>query len=277
MKLALSMWSVHRIARRQAWSAADFLSFCRKEGIGRVELLDVFWKNAKDELPEVADYARRHGIETVSYAVGNDFAHSGPEERKQALRQILDAFPVAEELGTRTIRVFSGSLKEGVARETALEWIVDGLGKAALEAERRGIALCLENHGMLAGTGRQVLDILNRVGSPALRSTFDTGNFLLVGEDPLDALETLLPYVGHVHVKDFAEAADGPYLALDGKTFQGTAAGSGLVRLDAIVDRLRQSGYAGAYVLEYEGPGDEAAGIRASYAYFEGLLRTRKG
>lgn len=273
MKLALSMWSVHRIARQQSWSALDFLSFCRKEGIDRVELLNVFWKNVKEELPEVAEYAKRHGIRIVSYAVGNDFVQSDPAARNEALRQITDAFPVARTLGTGTIRVFSGNLKDGFTFDSALAYIVGGLGEAAAEAERQGLTLCLENHGMLAGTGKQVLDIIERVGSEALRSTFDTGNFLLVGENPLDALDVLLPYVGHVHIKDFYEAPDGPYRSLEGKTFQGIEAGSGLVDLDVIVNRLNGAGYAGAYVLEYEGPGDEAAGIRASYEYFGTLSR----
>lgn len=271
MKLSLSMWSMHRTVRAQGWTALDFLSFCREEGIDQVELLDVFWKNAAEELPFIVSFAKENGIRIASYAVANDFVKADPAEREAALNTILNAFPIAKALGTSTIRVFSGNLSEGFTFESALAHIVEGLGLASALAERQGLTLCLENHGQLAGTGAQVLEILNRVGSPALKSTFDTGNFLLVEEDPLRALDVLLPHVGHVHVKDFKEDPQGRYRSLAGKTFEGTPAGGGLVRMDTIVQRLREAGYDGEYVLEYEGTGDEAAGIRASFDYFKSI------
>jgi len=272
MKLALSMWSMHRTVRSEGWSVLDFLDFCRREGIDCVELLDVFWRNLDEELPQAAEFARNHRIRIVSYAVANDFVKADPAEREAALRQITDAIPIALALGTRTIRVFSGNLGEGFTFDSALGFIIEGLSEAAAAAAAKGITLCLENHGKLAGTGRQVQDILERVGSPALKSTFDTGNFLLVDEDPLRALDVLLPRVGHVHVKDFAEDPAGRYVSLGGRKFEGAAAGKGQVQLDTMVRRLREAGYAGEYVLEYEGIGDEAAGIRASFAYFQTLI-----
>lgn len=271
MKLSLSMWSMHRTVRAQGWTALDFLSFCRAEGIGQVELLDVFWKDVEQELPQVVGFAKENGIRIASYAVANDFVKADEREREAALNTILNAFPVAKALGTKTIRVFSGNLSEGFTFDSALAHIVAGLGAASALAERQGLTLCLENHGQLAGTGAQVLEILNRVDSPALKSTFDTGNFLLVEEDPLRALDALLPRIGHVHVKDFKEDPQGRYQSLAGKRFEGTPAGGGLVRLETIVGRLREAGYEGEYVLEYEGTGDEAAGIRASFEYFKSI------
>ena len=272
MKLALSMWSMHRTVRKEGWTALDFLEHCRREGIDRVELLNVFWRDIDAELPRVVEFARTNGIRVGSYAVANDFVHGDPAEREAALRQITDAIPVALTLGTRTIRVFSGNLGEGFTFESALGFIIDGLREAAAAAAAQGMTLCLENHGKLAGTGEQVRHILERVGSPALKSTFDTGNFLLVDEDPLDSLDVLLPQVAHVHVKDFAEDPEGRYVSLAGAKFEGVEAGKGLVRLDTIVERLQAGGYGGEFVLEYEGTGDEAEGIRASYAYFQTLI-----
>lgn len=273
MELALSMWSLHRTARAEGWTALDFLDYCRREGVRRVELLDVFWRDVETELPQVVEFARTHRIRVASYAVANDLVKADPAERYAALRQITDAIPIALALDTRTIRVFSGNLSEGFTFDSALGFIVEGLREAAATAAAEGVTLCLENHGKLAGTGSQVLDILERVGSPALKSTFDTGNFLLVDEEPLQALDILISRVGHVHIKDFAEDPAGRYVSLGGSKFEGTAAGQGQVRLDAIVRRLGESGYSGEYVLEYEGTGNEAEGVRASYAYFHSLVQ----
>lgn len=274
MKLSLSMWSLHRTVRASGWTVMDFLSFCRKEGIDSVELLNVFWKNQDRELDEVVRYCRENGIRVASYAVGNDFVSESEERRSAALREITDAFSVAKALGTSLVRVFSGSLHPGIDYGQALGWIVSGLSEAAKRAEAAGITLALENHGQLAGRGGQVKDILEQVGSKALRSTFDTGNFLLVDEHPSQAIEPLLPYIAHVHVKDFKRHPEGRYTSLGGQTFEGTVAGEGDTHLASLIERLEASGYAGAYVLEYEGTGDEAEGVRGSYAFVDEYNRT---
>lgn len=271
MELSLSMWSLHRTVREKGWTVADFLGFCEEEGIKSVELLNVFWKNQEQELPLVLEQLKTAGIRVSSYAVANDFAKEQPEERSAALKEITDAFPVAKALGTPVIRVFSGNLTDSVTYEKALDWIVEGLSAAAAQAEREGLVLCLENHGKLAGSGDQVKTIIERVGSPALRSTFDTGNFLLVDVRPLDALEVLLPYVAHVHFKDFGAAPEGRYRSLNGTAYEGTVLGEGEVPLPDIVGILARHGYQGAYVLEYEGLGSEAEGVRGCYSFFRTL------
>jgi hydroxypyruvate isomerase len=271
MELSLSMWSVHRTVREKGWTVLDFLAFCKEEGINRVELLNVFWKDAAKELPAVLEELKAKGIKASSYAVANDFAKDNPEERAAALKEITDAIPVAKALGVKVIRVFSGNLTEHVTYDAALDWIIEGLSEAAAQAKKEGLTLCLENHGKLAGSGVQVKTILERVGSPALRSTFDTGNFLLVDEEPLKALDVLLTDVAHVHFKDFVQTPEGRYKSLAGKAYEGVNLGLGDVDLKTIVSRLSAQGYQGEFVLEYEGLGSEAEGIRKSYEYFNTL------
>ncbi|PYI57598.1 sugar phosphate isomerase/epimerase family protein [Paenibacillus flagellatus] len=269
MELSLSMYSMHRTVREKGWSAADWLRFCKTEGWLRVELLAHFWKDVDAELDETADTARENGIEVVSYAVSNNLVSLNPEEREAGLRKITDDIPVARRLGTNVMRVFSGNLADGIEYRDALRWIVDGLKRAADEAGQAGVTLCLENHGKLAGRGEQVKEIIDRVGSPALRSTFDTGNFLLVDERPTEAAKALLPLVGHVHFKDFQEREGGRYKSLSGRVYEGVPAGEGDADLPAVLRLLADSGYRGRLVLEYEGLGSDVEGIRRSYANFE--------
>lgn len=268
MELSLSMWSVHRTVREKGWTVLDFLSYCKEEGYRQVELLDVFWKDVEKELPQVIAFAAEHGIRVSSYAVGNDLAKPSEEERVKELQVITNGFPIAKALGTSAIRVFSGNLSGSASFEEALDWIVAGLATTAKKAEAEGLVLCLENHGKLAGSGRQVQMIIDRVGSASLRSTFDTGNFLLVDEDPSAALDILMPHIAHVHLKDFIQRDDGRYKSLGGKAFEGADLGLGDVEVKSILERLASYGYQGAIVLEYEGVGNEAEGIRASFDYF---------
>ena len=77
--------------------------------------------------------------------------------------------------------------------------------KCAEVAEKAQVYLAIENHGLLAGTSAQVVEILKEVNSPYVKSTFDTGNFLLVHEKPTEAFNQLKNDIVHVHFKDFRE------------------------------------------------------------------------
>jgi sugar phosphate isomerase/epimerase len=52
------------------------------------------------------------------------------------------------------------------------------------------------------GRCRALLKICAQVG-PRLLLTYDVGNWLLVGEDPLETLDTVFERVVHVHLKDW--------------------------------------------------------------------------
>ncbi|MCL6632156.1 MAG: sugar phosphate isomerase/epimerase [Alicyclobacillus herbarius] len=265
MKLCVSMWSMHRKFYDHGWSVLDFLRFCANHGIDCVELLDVFWRDIKQELPAVKQFLAEHSIQVGAYAVTNDFVHEDAKDREQALGAVLAGLPVAQELDTRVIRVFAGDAKPDIDFTAGFQYIVDGLRAAAEAAKERGLTLALENHGRLAGRGEQVEQILDAVGSRSLGAAFDTGNFILVGQSSLAALDTLLPRVVHVHAKDFRPVVgDEGYPAIDGTRYQSVVCGEGLIPLSDIVSRLQQSGYAGSVSIEYEGGRDEEAGVIAS-------------
>ena len=211
------------------------------------------------------------------YSIGNDFFQP---ERSAWEKQLADAksgVEVADRLGVRTLRVFSGNAKPGYAFEDGLAWIVEGLAALAAYAERYKVTLALENHGLMAGRSDQVRQVIDAVGSPALRANIDTGNFLLVGQNPTDAARDLAPLAALVHLKDFRRARPDEtahiYKALDGTPFTGAVVGQGQVDLPAIVALLDAAGYDGWLSLEYEGGDDPlTVGVPQSLQAAQGLL-----
>ena len=124
-------------------------------------------------------------------------------------------------------------------------------------AEQKGITMVLENHGLLAGKSSQVKKILERVGSKALKSNADIGNFLLVNENSLDAVRNLNDKIGFLHLKDFKKVDDKHgYAAIDGSIYQGVVLGKGDVPVSEIINFLKNHGYEGYLSIEYEGMGD---------------------
>jgi len=279
MKLALSMWSVHQYWYDGAWSALDFVEFAATTKAQGVELLSIFWKDREKELPLVKERLAALGLKTACYAACNNFVSGDAGERESQLRDVTESVDAAAELGASVVRVFSGDLPRdaSLSFEQGMAYVVEGLRASARYAETKGIVLCLENHGLFAGKSEQVRQVLREVGSPALKSTFDTGNFLLVDQSPTEALEELIDDVGHVHVKDLArvgaDVSAGVLSSLGGRRYQGKIAGQGEVDLASLVRTLRGSGYDGWYTVEFEGVEEQRYGSERALNYVSELLR----
>ena len=261
MNVAVSMWSLVSYAQAGRIDTLGFVRYAAELGVQGVELLDVFWQDQERELSQVRTELQRVGIEVSAYAIGNDLVEPDTAERGRQVQSIRDGVDVARELGTSRLRVFSGNEKPDVQTEDGHRWIIDGLGKGAAYAAERGVTLVLENHGLFAGRADQVRRVIEEVGSPALRANLDTGNFLLVNQDPVAAVRELAPWAAYVHLKDFRKVRDGEqvqesYAGLDGSRYVGTVIGAGEVDLRGVLGALRETGYDGWLSIEYEGTGD---------------------
>ena len=217
------------------------------------------------------------GLEIAVYAASNNFVRPDSNVRRQEVADLNRNVDIALELGVDTMRVFSGDARDGVTLEQGMAWILDGLATCAAYAETRGVTLALENHGRFAGRSDQVRGIIEQVNSPALRANFDTGNFLLVGQDPLAAAHELAPLVVLVHLKDMrvagADETGHRFELADGTVLTGSAIGDGLVDLPAVLAVLREAGYDGWLSLEFEGSEDPiSVGVPRSMDYARGLL-----
>src|SRR5919204_379415 len=142
--------------------------------------------------------------------------------------------------------------------------LADALRTCLPLARRLGVVLTIPDVGIaaeLSGTSEHLREICAAVG-PELRVTYDVGNFLLAGEEPLPALERLADRIAHVHLKDWRvfparpPPPPGSYAGLDGRHYLGLALGEGVLDLPSVVRRLAELGYRGCLSIEYEGTDD---------------------
>jgi sugar phosphate isomerase/epimerase len=271
MKLSVSAWCLQEQLFRGAITIYDVINLCHKNDIPSIELLDCFIK--EEDIEEINRLLKKLDIRVSSYSVSNDFALMDSPERKEQLQYIIRSMDRALELGTGIMRVFSGNLKDGISIEAAEDWIVECFLEVVPFAEEKGITMVLENHGPLAGKSDQVKRILDRVGSSALKSNADIGNFLLVNENSLDAVKNLGNRIGFVHLKDLkkVEEEEG-YAAIDGSIYQGVVLGKGDVPVSNIINYLKENNYSGYLSIEYEGPGNPIRGTEECIRYLCGLL-----
>ena len=277
MKLSLSMYSLVAAVHAERMDLMGFVDYAAAQGVAGVELLDIFWTDAEREIPLVKARIADAGMEAAVYSISNDFIQPAASDRVRELADLRRGVDIALELGVDLLRVFSGSAREGISQEQGMAWILEGLSAGADYAASRGVTLALENHGRFAGRSNQVRDIIEQVGSPALRVNLDTGNFLPVGQDPVEAAQELADWVVLVHLKDLnlAQPGETGHVFTDpaGRLLTGSVVGEGLVDLAGTFKVLEEAGYAGWYSLEYEGSTDAVnVGVPKSLAAARRLL-----
>lgn len=178
------------------------------------------------------------GVSAVASPVGKVDIAEDPSHEVERLRR---AIHVAHTLGTTNIRVFSFFRGEGVPAESIRDDVLTRMRLLAEEAERENVVLLHENEkGIYGDIPERVLDIVESVGSDALRLAWDNANFVQVGVRPYsDGFAMLRYYVDYLQVKD-ALAGSGEVVP----------AGQGDGEMEETLTAFKESGYSGYVSLE---------------------------
>ncbi|MFH8250157.1 sugar phosphate isomerase/epimerase family protein [Microbacterium sp. B2969] len=167
---------------------------------------------------------------------------------------------VAHALETDSIRIFSFFRGPGVAAESTRDAVMVRMRALADEAEREKVTLLHENEKDIYGdTPERVLDLVETVGSPALRVAWDSANFVQVGvARPHDEGYALLrPHLDYLQVKD-ARSATGAVVP----------AGEGDGQVAATIEALVADGYTGFASLEpHLADAHELGGFSGPFAF----------
>jgi sugar phosphate isomerase/epimerase len=151
------------------------------------------------------------------------------------------AIVAAHALDSRYIRIFSFFRATGVDVESIRDEVLLRMRALADLAEKEGVILVHENEKDIYGdVPARVLDLIESVGSDALRVAWDSANFVQVGVQPFtEGYRMLRPHLEYLQVKD-ATAATG----------EVTPAGEGDGQLLETLTALRDDGYVGFASLE---------------------------
>ncbi|GAB3452443.1 sugar phosphate isomerase/epimerase family protein [Kineococcus endophyticus] len=209
-----------------------------------IEVRSAWGTNVADlddaQLGELDRVLRLRGqqVSAVASPVGKVPVEADPDDEVVRLRRIAH---VATVLGTPYVRIFSfftGERKPDEVRDNVLR----RMARLAAVAEETGVVLLHENEkGIYGDTPERVLDLVESVGSPALKVAWDSANFVQVGvQRPHDEGFALLrPHLEYLQVKD-ARAADGSVVP----------AGEGDGQVEATVSALAADGFTGFASLE---------------------------
>ena len=220
------------------------LSVLQALGARHIEVRSAWGTNivelADEQLDRLAALVagREMGVSAIASPVGKVDAFGDPDTELARFRRAVRA---AHRLGSRYIRLFSFYRPPGTTPADIRDAVLGQLRTYATVAEQERVVLLHENEKEIYGdVPERVLDLIEAVGSPALRIAWDNANFVQVGVRPFtDGYARLRPYIEYLQVKD-ALAADGTVVP----------AGEGDGELLATLTALRDDGYAGFASLE---------------------------
>jgi sugar phosphate isomerase/epimerase len=213
-------------------------------GARHVEVRSAWNVNVVDLTPEHLDRLatilaeRDMSVSAIASPIGKvDIAGDDGGE----LVRLGRAVAAAHRLGSRYIRIFSFYRGAGVTVESTRDAVLTRMAAFAALAARNDVVLVHENEKDIYGdVPSRVTDLVESVGSDALRVAWDSANFVQVGVRPFtDGYALLRPYLVYLQVKD-AVAGTGEVVP----------AGEGDGQLAETLVALRDDGYAGYASLE---------------------------
>jgi sugar phosphate isomerase/epimerase len=140
------------------------------------------------------------------------------------------------------------------------------LREIAPAAEELEMLICLENH---ANNNLETIDdyaqIFDAVDSPALGLCVDTGHFDAAAVDLDAVIDTFLPKINHIHVKEAAAIGVERFVPF----------GQGVTDNRHVLDRILNAGYEGYISVEFaqEDKSNLLHDLGVPYALFHGYER----
>ena len=259
MRITVFYDHVREACRQAGKSLREIAGIVTEHGISGVEM---DYQDIRKHGGRLAKQLREAGIPIHCVYCFFDW---GNQPQDKSYRKILRQL---SRYGVEHVLVIPGFVADGQDREVYRECMAVVLQDMCRYAGKKHIHVHMEDFDDKAAvfaTGAEVKWFMDRV--PELTCTFDTGNFLYSDEKAEEVLPLLLERIGYVHCKDRSfEVKEGeePKLTVSGKAMYSAAVGSGVIPMAELVDRIKESGYDGAYAIEHFGSQNQLKDMVAS-------------
>lgn len=254
------------------WTFQDFVNRAADLNVEGVSLESCFFETLDPGyLSAIKSALDEKNMERILAWGHPDGLEAGRNE--EAWKEMNSLIPRAQIMGADIMRIVASSLMfRNEPHGPQIDAIVKMLKESVKLAEDNGVLLAVENH--IDYTSAEIVQILERVGSDALKVNFDTGNTLRMMEDPVAAARLLGPYTVATHTKDLDACRHAR--PEEWHFFSSVPVGTGLIDMPGVVKALKESGYQGVLAVEtdhHKDNQDEIELVEKSVAYLKELLK----
>jgi sugar phosphate isomerase/epimerase len=202
--IGLCSWSLH------PKSPLELLSACQECRIDYIQLAllplvsDASWKNCADSLEDAGIGVLSGMLEAAGedYTTLETIANTGGLRRDEMWHSTIEntkrVADIAADMNMPMVTFHAGFIPQESCGERSK--MLDRLHEMSEEFATRGLVLGLETGQECA---ENVVTVLKELSQPNLGVNFDPANMILYGKgDPIQAMQTLQPWVKQVHIKD---------------------------------------------------------------------------
>jgi sugar phosphate isomerase/epimerase len=234
IRLGFDVYSV----RAFQWKAMQLIDYAAGLKLDTLQISSVGDYESLDpeHLTKVKTYAEAKGLklEGGTGCICPTSTSYNPKS-KDPIAYITEGLRVAHAVGATSMRCFLGSRPDRFANgpiEKHMESTIKVFRAVRSQALDLNVKIALENHnGDLQA--REVKTIIEESGKDFVGSNLDTGNPMILAEDPLVTLDVLGPYVVTTHIRDSVV-----YEHPNGCAFQWVALGDGMIDWKAFLARF---------------------------------------
>lgn len=262
-------------AKKGAMTFEDCIKFAKESGFDGYDMMCFHLEGDGAEAKKILE---KYGMTLSGVSIVVEFASaSTPEEFDKCFAYAKEHIDRAAAAGCKNIMLVPTvyTTKPGITREQASRNMIAGF-KACMEyGEKLGItfsAETLESSAVPLASATEMRRYFD--ACPSLKYSHDTGNLLVMNEDPVEMYEYFKDRVLAVHFKDmqYSEKRT-PSMTPNGKFIRTTELGTGLVDFKKQLSLFKRDNFQGFILLEgaVQHTDDVLEDQRKTLAYFRAL------
>jgi len=160
-------------------------------------------KMSKRDYEKLNEILTRYGLKTISVSGHIILALAGDDllqpNASKAIELTKNRIDLAAKLGAEVLNTVAGDPKNKEEEERFYE----NIRLIGDYAKSRAVIVALESHGGMTSTGKKCLPVIKKINHDHVKINYDTANVRFYeGVNPEEDLDTIIPYVGHIHLKD---------------------------------------------------------------------------
>lgn len=285
MKIGVSSYSFQQLISAGSETQLSIMKIAKEMGFDGIEFIDLSPPDGVSELEYakmIKEESEKLSLPVIIYTIGaNLLSENGLDAEVERVCRKID---VAEALGAKKLRhdaawSIPDDIKAYKGFDDILPILAEGCRRITEYAASKGIETMIENHGFFCQESERVERIVTNTSSPNFGVLCDIGNFCCADENSCYAVGRLMPYIKHVHAKDFHiksgsdfNPGDGFFKSRGGNYLRGSIIGHGDIPVYQCLSILKDKGYDGWVSVEFEGMENCLKGIETGFKNLKRMI-----
>ena len=282
MKIGVSNYSFMQYIRAGKLDNLSVIAQAAEMGFEAIEYIGLPGEDAAERFAlaeQIKQEAARCGLDVSSYVVGGNLLQESAEAQQAEVERLKGELDIAKVLGVAVFRFdVLYKLPQGRSFGSVLSEVAPAIRQIAEYGKTLGIRVTIENHGLAFQDYDRIERTVEAVEHENFGLLIDIGNFLCADQDNVQCVSRLAHLAYHVHLKDFekldfySEASKENAFCTRGCNYlRGTAVGYGEARSEQCLKILKNAGFDGYVIIEFEGPKDCVDEIAKGLSFYRSI------